>query len=327
MTPIVFPSFDVDIRIKEFKTFYIVCEQATSLMKPLLVISIAMLILCMCFDISSCGLVLMRKSSGCCAWCWQPFYKASVLTTSLILISYLVCFFYKKRLKYSLIFLYGVIISAITAFIVIIISFEMVAFLHIPLDMFSLLFVTWNISVSTSVVILHDQMTWFGFSNFSLLIVVISFGFLLSCLDEVTLWLFVGLVILWDVFAVYHPIGPIHQILRQQREWIYMGDPLALPRGLVYETRRFELGTLDLVMLAVLAGRGAISTGSFCTFLSGVVSVLVGFMTTCLHAIMEKRTVPALPASMTIGIVVYVLCRLLDIQGMMCIIIEKGHYI
>jgi hypothetical protein len=322
-----FPAFDGSIKIQDFRVFYVTCEQATSLIIPLMLLSILMLILCTLFDISSCGLSYLTQSMRCCRWCWQTVYKVLTVTALLVMISYVVYFLYKQRFKNTLNVLYGAIMSLITAVVSVMISLSVANASGIPLDLFSLVFIVWNISISTSFVILHEDIEWARVSNTALLLVSVSASFMLSCLDEVTLWLFVGSVVLWDVFAVYHPMGPINKILRQRQEWIYMGDPLDLPRGLVYVTRYFELGTLDIVMLGVLAGRGAIAaTGSPCTFLSGVVAVLVGFMTTCMHSIVKQRTVPALPAAMSIGVIVYILCRVLDIQVMMSSIIEKGLY-
>jgi hypothetical protein len=134
------------------------------------------------------------------------------------------------------------------------------------------------------------------------------------------------MMILWDIFAVTNPHGPISHLLSQRQLWIYMSESFPdLPAGLSYKTSYYELGTGDIIFLGVLVGRGGM-THDFYTTICCVHAVLMGYILACIHSIIMKKTVPALPAALGIGILFYILCRVFCPQEMISQLIQRGLY-
>ena len=135
------------------------------------------------------------------------------------------------------------------------------------------------------------------------------------------------LIILWDLFSVLTIYGPISIILSTRQYWIYNSEKFVdLPNGLTYITSYYELGTGDIIFLGVIIGKGGM-THEIYTIICCISSIIIGYMITCIHSIIVKRTVPALPSALCIGIIFYIICRLIHPQQMITQFIEKGLYV
>jgi hypothetical protein len=133
-------------------------------------------------------------------------------------------------------------------------------------------------------------------------------------------------MMIWDLFAVSHPWGPISLILSHRQHWIYMAEIYAdIPSGLTYKTPYYELGSGDIIFLGVLIGRGAM-THEIYTIICCLSAIMMGVIFACFHSIVMKKTVPALPSALGVGLVIYLLCRLFNPQHLMTQLIHRGLY-
>lgn len=311
---------------KEYRAFRTRCLQATSLVNPLLLLSSFMFVPCnVLLNLSQCGIYNWETVFNCCGICLSNVYVAVALTAAVALVTYFTAYMYLRKFSIELKFLCAFAYASLIWGFLLIILPRLAVLLNIAIDYITLSIVVWNTGFTASYILLNDTFESDYMKNSALLMVVTSCSFLLLCIDEVSMWMFIALMMVWDVYAVSHPTGPIFRIIQQRQEWIYMGEARDLPPGLVYHTKYYELGTMDLILMAVIVGRGGIVDG-YVTFFACVLAVIVGFMATCLHAMAVKKTVPALPAALSFGIVVYILCRILNVQLMMTKIIQHGVY-
>lgn len=317
-------SDDKSVIYREFK---VRCLQATSLVGPLLVMSLQLLMLCILFHLSACGHPRWKRIVLHCGLCWYSVYKAVLILLAVVTLTWIFTALYLNRQKAALTLVVAALAGVIIGNVADMVAFEISVSAAIPIDIFSWTAAIWNVAITSSYIL---TCPWIGGGSLLkavTLLLAVSGALLILCLDEATAWIFMALMIVWDVYAVAHPRGPIHLMLEQRRHWVYMGEHSAgsIPGGLVYSTRYFELGTMDLVFLGVIVGRGAIS-GGYCTLFACVPSVLVGFMATCLHAMASRSTVPALPLALSVGIATYAFCTTTDIQGMVSKTARRGVY-
>ena len=150
---------------------------------------------------------------------------------------------------------------------------------NIVLDWVTVLFFAWNFSVVGTLLVhwegltavlgnYHDRIyssvsstplhahQWIVHIYLVLNAVGLTWPF--SSMDEWTVWSFLILLVLWDLFAVLTPCGPLRYIMKLERTRKLNGvDQFVLPPGLIYETQLFQLGTGDLLFYGVVVGRAA----------------------------------------------------------------------
>ena len=126
--------------------------------------------------------------------------------------------------------------------------------------------------------------------------------------DEWTVWAFLCAIVVWDLFAVLTPCGPLRYIMEIHQQRMLSGDEFEMPPGMVYEGTSFTLGTGDFVFYAVLAGRAAVAgyVPAAATLLAVVFAVLSTVYTTVRSS---HDTLPALPIAVVIGVIMFFLSK------------------
>lgn len=330
---------------------YLNIFQLTSLILPLLFMSIFIIILVYYFNLKECSNIFILNhfilfynnyknnetknndnshndnTNTCCYNCIEIYYDVIILIIIVILITYLFMFIFlnkKKILLYLLCSLAFNIPSTLLTF-VIIIKFSNI--LMIPIDYFTLFIILWNVFICIPFIILNEDLNCNLLRNICILYTSISISWLIFSLNELTILLFIILMILWDIFAVYHPYGPISIIMSQRQHWIYMSESyIEIPNGLSYITSNYQLGTGDIIFLGVIIGRGSMTRQVY-TIISCIQSILMGYIIACLHSIIVKRTVPALPSALFIGVLIYIICRLINPQHLITLVLQQGLYV
>jgi hypothetical protein len=319
--------------------------QTTSLLFPLLILSTLIIFLVYFFSMKNCetnlfleitsSLTTITSSnhyhshhSSCCFHCSQPYLITAVLFLLVVIFSYLFLFIFLTKNQFFLNLFCGVSFAVPSCLLTTALAFRLCHLLRLPLDLPSLLFILWNLFIGLPITILTTPSTSASsLHNGCILWTCLSISWLLFSLSEITIGLFVLLMILWDLFAVTHPLGPISLILSYKQQWLYMAETSPqLPHGLTYKTTFYELGTGDIIFLGVLIGRGCMTHEIFTTICC-VSAVLMGVILACLHSIVMKKTVPALPGALGVGLVIYLLCRVLNPQHLMTEIIQRGLYL
>jgi len=201
---------------------------------------------------------------------WNSLFLLSTVVFTTIL--FLVLFTYKcRRICFSI--LMGAFLLTTTA-APIYLTWKACVRYHIVLDWFSVCLFTWNFSVVGTLLVhwewlhatleaYHDK-TWSAVSDSPLnahnwivhvylVLNAVGLTWPFSSMDEWTVWSFLILLVLWDLFAVLTPCGPLRYIMTLERTRRKNGvDQFKLPPGLIYETSLFQLGTGDLLFYGVI---------------------------------------------------------------------------
>jgi hypothetical protein len=132
-----------------------------------------------------------------------------------------------------------------------------------------------------------------------------------SSMDEWTVWSFLILLVLWDLFAVLTPCGPLRYIMELERKRRLNGlNQFKLPPGLIYETNLFELGTGDLLFYGVVVGRSA--TLNYVTTACTALAIFTGMSATIWITVRSNmHALPALPLAIVLALLSLFLTRYL----------------
>lgn len=113
----------------------------------------------------------------------------------------------------------------------------------IDLDWITLVFITWNFSITGMIAVFG---TVPRLVNQGYLVVMSALmAYIFRRLPEWATWIILGLLVLWDLFAVLTPCGPLRKLVEMARE---RGDPLP---ALVYDTNPAAVGRDDEAQPAV----------------------------------------------------------------------------
>mmetsp|Transcript_3904 Transcript_3904/g.5678 ORF Transcript_3904/g.5678 Transcript_3904/m.5678 type:complete len:342 (+) Transcript_3904:387-1412(+) len=179
---------------------------------------------------------------------------------------------------------------------------------HIPFDWITLCLFAWNMACIVCCFVLFEKTRNIFLHKVCILLCAATLSWPLCCLPEMTLWLLIVLVVVWDIVAVMTPCGPLRYAVRLMQERVYMGETVELPDGMVYEGSLYHLGFGDIVFYCVVVGRAA--SVSFQATIACIVGVVSGLMLTVLVT-PDDKTIPALPITITISLIVYFLMRFL----------------
>ena len=131
---------------------------------------------------------------------------------------------------------------------------------------------------------------------------------LIRILPDFIIWILLGLLIFWDIFAVLFPCGPLRKMVDKAND---KENKTPFPTGSAYLTRLQTepeghlLGLRDFTFYSVLIGKVA-SYFDYWSVVSCSVSLLFGLITTItISPFMAKKGVPVLPISLSLAIVVY----------------------
>ena len=194
----------------------------------------------------------------------------------------------------------------------------------IVLDWVTVLFFSWNFAAVGTLLVhwewltttfdeYHDQ-TWIPnvsdtplnahnwIVHIYLVLNAVGLTWPFSCFDEWTVWSFLILLVLWDLFAVLTPCGPLRFIMNLERKRRMNGiDQFILPPGLIYETRLFQLGTGDLLFYGVVVGRAAAL--NYVTTACTALAVFTGMSATIWITVRSNmHALPALPLAIVLAL-------------------------
>ena len=156
----------------------------------------------------------------------------------------------------------------------------------------------------TRVSSLEAPIWWLDFLTHAyLLLQCVCISWLFTCMHEWTVWGTLILLVLWDLFAVLTPCGPLKYITDLQAKRALRGEEaFQLPPGLIYKTSLFHLGTGDLLFYGVVVGRAA--TQGFAVAASTALAVLAGMDVTIWVTLRSsKHALPALPIAIVLAFV------------------------
>uniref|UniRef100_A0A3Q1ERH9 Presenilin n=1 Tax=Acanthochromis polyacanthus TaxID=80966 RepID=A0A3Q1ERH9_9TELE len=138
-------------------------------------------------------------------------------------------------------------------------------------------------------------------------------------LPEWSAWVILGAISIYDLVAVLSPKGPLRMLVETAQErnepifpaliyssammWtVGMASPADARRS---ETGGVKLGLGDFIFYSVLVGKAAATGGDWNTTIACFVAILIGLCLTLLLLAIFKKALPALPISITFGLVFY----------------------
>uniref|UniRef100_A0A671VLE4 Presenilin n=1 Tax=Sparus aurata TaxID=8175 RepID=A0A671VLE4_SPAAU len=147
-------------------------------------------------------------------------------------------------------------------------------------------------------------------------------------LPEWSAWVILGAISVYDLVAVLSPRGPLRMLVETAQErnepifpaLIYSYEeaeqssrgvepesrqPRSFPEDELEEDRGVKLGLGDFIFYSVLVGKAAATGGDWNTTLACFVAILIGLCLTLLLLAIFKKALPALPISITFGLVFY----------------------
>ncbi|VDM52843.1 unnamed protein product [Angiostrongylus costaricensis] len=120
---------------------------------------------------------------------------------------------------------------------------------------------------------------------------------IMQVLPQWTSWVLLVTLALWDLFAVLTPCGPLKLLVETAEE---RGEDL-MP-AIIYRNIRLGLG--DFIFYSLLVGTAS-THGDWATTLACFVSILTGLGFTLVLLVLLQKALPALPISVTLGVIAY----------------------
>ncbi|RKP02741.1 hypothetical protein CXG81DRAFT_8372, partial [Caulochytrium protostelioides] len=206
-------------------------------------------------------------------------------------------------------------------------------------DYISFVFLLWNLCCVGIAVIFYRGPLWL--QQVYLVVMSSMMAFSLTALADLTTWILLGFLALWDLVAVLCPFGPLRILLETSREqnreipallYTAMATPGRPPDpdstvdgetdGVAAdeddgeagesdadddaeadERNNLKLGLGDFVFYSVLIARAAVF--DWVTTIACVVVVMMGLNITIFLLVIYRKALPALPISIAFGILFY----------------------
>ena len=177
------------------------------------------------------------------------------------------------------------------------IFYQSIVYLNITIDIFSFLFLLANFAMGGLMAIFWRGPLWL--QQVYLVIVSAILAVVFTRLPEVTTWVVLCAVALYDLYAVLTPKGPLKHMITLAEE-----RKQAIP-GLIYSSKYAKLGLGDFVFYSVLLGRAVLY--DYVTGLAAYLAVVAGLIATLFLLGIGGKALPALPFSIGFGFLSYIL--------------------
>lgn len=273
--------------------------------------------------VSQMPYVATAENGGVYDQVWGTLANGFYILAYVIVLTCLFLFLYAKRYERTL---YGILMGAFVVSISAFVGYwvySVSTLYRIPVSSITFFFLMLNLNVAGLVVVywkpLHQVLFADRFEdsneyysntmNFFLLLESVALAWPFACFSEWTVLCTLVLLIIWDLFAVLTPCGPLALIMKINRERSVRGeDQFELPPGLVYHHRLFNLGTGDITFYSVLIARAALL--GYLNALCCTLSLISGICLTVVYTISSSlAAVPALPIALCFGIFTFFAVR------------------
>jgi hypothetical protein len=254
---------------------------------------------------------------------WKSLVNALIVLAAILITTIIFVILYKYR---CLKIIYGWLITAslimLAAFGALFFYFLIEAW-NIPMDIITFSFLLWNFAV---VGIL--SMFWHGATRINqgyLVAISALLAIFFTRLPEWTTFAILAIIAIYDIVAVLSPCGPLKMLVEtaQQRQepipaLLYSASVFTMmaDREVEEEPERpskrkgVKLGLGDFIFYGVLMGRAALEVDMLTVF-ACFVAIITGLFLTLLLLAIFRKALPALPISIALGIVFYLLSRLI----------------
>lgn len=268
---------------------------------------------------------------------WQSLQPALIILAQIIGVTILILILFKLKCFKVLKAIFTMLVAVLLGFFTYLIGFQLLVVFNVALDWITFIFIIYNIVGAGLVAIFYKgplivQQTFLIFMS-SLM------AYSLTTTAELTTWIILGLLVVWDLVAVLCPFGPLKLLIQSSRQQ-NVQLPALLFSTMAYEdssvnpddielrhlsipspTRQLneeddeddeveergglKLGLGDFVFYSVLVARGALF--DWTTTISCIVAVLTGMNLTIFLLAVYRKALPALPISISFGILFYFL--------------------
>jgi len=249
---------------------------------------------------------------------WKSLINALIVLAAILITTVIFVILYKYR---CLKIIYGWLITSSLIMLAVFgggFFFLILTAWNVAMDLVTYFFLLWNFSVVGILAIF-----WHGATKINqgyLVVISALLAIFFTRLPEWTTFSILGVIALYDIVAVLSPCGPLKMLVEtaQQRQEpipallynasvsIFMADndPEEEPQ----RRKGVKLGLGDFIFYSVLIGRAALY--DMITVFSCFVGIITGLFLTLLLLAIFRKALPALPISIALGIMFYVLSRI-----------------